>query len=66
MDTDPNRQALGAYPDPNRQALDADPDPQHYICRGDDSTVRNIIMARFYLCENPEWNVNKSASRLYV
>jgi len=32
----------------------------------DDGTVRDIIMARFYLCEIPEWYVNKSASRLYV
>ncbi len=32
----------------------------------DDCTVRNIIMARFDHVTILDWNVNKSASRLYI
>jgi hypothetical protein len=35
--------------------------PNYIVC-----TVRNTIMAQFYPCEILDWNVKKSASRLYI
>jgi hypothetical protein len=35
--------------------------PIYIVC-----TVRNIIMTQFYLSEILDWNVKKSASRLYI